>query len=96
MSPSPIEPLSSDATTEHWITLSSTLEQVEHPRQAEQAPGIANRAQQTAIADQNTNRITEAQGWIVGKQGEIILVTEVPTTPLVAGTSLRCNSLLQK
>ena len=96
LSPSPIEPLSSDATTEHWITLSPTLEQVEHPRQAEQAPGIANRAQQTAIADQNTNRITEAQGWIVGQQGEIILVTEVPTTPLVASTSLRCNSLLQK
>ncbi|MBW4662081.1 MAG: S-layer family protein [Drouetiella hepatica Uher 2000/2452] len=96
LSPSPIESLGSKATTEHWITLLPTLEHVEHSRQTEHALGVENRVQQAVRPHQDVNRITEAQGWIVGKQGEIVLVTESPTDTLVPSMGLSCNRLLNE
>ncbi|MBD1866883.1 S-layer family protein [Cyanobacteria bacterium FACHB-471] len=89
--PSPTAPRGTGLPPTEWATL-------EEESQIEQSTlELETLVQNPARAEElwnYENEIVEAQGWMVGEQGEIILVAEAPASPQVSTTNLNCNTAL--
>jgi filamentous hemagglutinin family protein len=89
--PSPTAPRGTSLPPREWATLEEEL-QIE-----QSALELGTLVQNPEGAEELWNyedEIVEAQGWMVGEQGEIILVAEAPASPQVSTTNLNCNTVL--
>ncbi|GAB4177172.1 MAG: hypothetical protein Fur006_08610 [Coleofasciculaceae cyanobacterium] len=70
--PNPNEPLPGESVITNWVTLDSQEEQ-----QSQNTTSTKNRDRATSVP--KTPTLVEAQGWVYGSQGEVILTAQSPT-----------------
>ncbi len=81
--PSPNDPLQNDEAIAHWVTLDSDI-----PKKNNITPESVTPSRPLPT------QLVEAQGWIINKQGQIVLTASSPTvTPQAEGfESAKCNT----
>lgn len=72
MSPSPVDPLTSDTIWQDW-------EAIDPPRTLERTASTESNHQKQAQLASEVPAIVEAQGWLVTPNGEVRLVTQAET-----------------
>ena len=65
--PSPNEPLRGDAVTAEWISINSEREKRDRPNPTPNPTSTT------------PNQLVEAQGWVIGSNGQVILTAQAPT-----------------
>jgi len=85
---SPAAARSVGVTSTDWATLDLDTEQTESwelGSKQQDSPIIA------ATVGNSSNELIEAQGWVIGEDGDVILVAESPTISQTAGTNIQCQ-----
>lgn len=76
VAPSPTEPLTEEATIANWIALDPAMD---NRARATQSLQTSNNRHNPFPKNPDSHKIVEAQGWIVDKNGDVILVAQAPT-----------------
>jgi len=86
--PSPLDPIISQTVIADWVTLDNSATTNYQSQQTPVTPG----AREESAPKRPRRRIVEAQGWLIGPDGTVIL-TAFPTTPEIwANSSLKSPS----
>jgi filamentous hemagglutinin family protein len=89
VAPSPMEPLTEETTIANWIALDPTRGT---PLSSTESLQTSNNRHNSFLKNPDSHKIIEAQGWIVDKNGDIVLVAPSPSDNSSVPLSLLCHA----
>ncbi|KAF3886928.1 MULTISPECIES: two-partner secretion domain-containing protein [Nostocales] len=89
VAPSPTEPLTQEATIANWIALDPAMG---NPLSSKESLQTSNNRHNSFLKNSDSHKIVEAQGWIVDKNGNVILVAQAPPRESSVPLSLLCHA----
>ncbi|WP_166482563.1 filamentous hemagglutinin N-terminal domain-containing protein [Scytonema sp. UIC 10036] len=89
VAPSPTEPLTEEATLANWIALTPAMG---NPLSSMESLQTSNNRHNSFLKNFDSHKIVEAQGWIVDKNNDVILVARAPRVNSSVPLSLSCHA----
>ncbi len=89
VAPSPTEPLTEETTIANWIALDPAMGT---PLSSTESLQTSNNRHYSFLKNPDSHKIVEAQGWIVDKNGDVILVAQASTVNSSVPLSLFCHA----